>query len=64
MPRRGGVAGHGGAVQHVFSGILAICDESKRDTCTGRVPNHASRYGVGRGVFGKKRMHEGESGES
>ena len=56
--------GHGGSLQHVFSGVLAICVETERDTSAGRMPNHASSAGVGRGVFGEKRMHEGESGQS
>ena len=56
--------GHGGSLQHVLSGVLAICVEAERDTSAGRLPNHESSHGVGRGVFGKKRMHKGESGQS
>ena len=56
--------GHGGSLQHVLSGVLAICGETERDTSAGRVSNHESSDGVGRGVFGEKRMHEGESGQS
>ena len=56
--------GHGGSLQHVFSGVLAICVETERDSSAGRVSNRASSDGVGRGVFLKKRMHEGESGQS
>ena len=56
--------GHDGPLQHVVSGILAICVEAEHHTSAGRVPNRASSDGVGRGVFGKKRMHEGESGQS
>ena len=33
--------------------MLAICVEAERDTCAGRVPNHESSNGVGRGVFGR-----------
>ena len=56
--------GHGGSLQHVLSGVLAVCIEAERDTSAGRLPNHESSNGVGRGVFGEKRMHEGESGQS
>ena len=53
--------GHGGSLQHVLSGVLAICVETERDTSAGRLSNHESSDGVGRGVFGEKRMHKGES---
>lgn len=46
--------GHGGSLQHVLSGVLAIRVEAKRDTCAGRVPNHESSNGVGRVFFRKK----------
>ena len=56
--------GRGGPLQHVLSGILAIRVETERDTCAGRVSNHESSNGLGRDFFGKKQMHEGESGQS
>ena len=56
--------GHGRPLQHVLSGVLAACIETEHYTSAGRVSNHESSNGVGRGVFGKKRMLEGESGQS
>jgi len=56
--------GHGGSLQHVLSGVLAIRVEAKRDTSAGRLSNHESSVRLGRGVFGEKRMHKGESCQS
>ena len=55
---------HGWPLQYVLCGVLAICVEAERDTDAGRLPNHESSDGVGRDLFGKKRMLEGESGQS
>ena len=43
--------GHVGSLQHVLSGILAVCAATERDPNAGRLPNHESSHGVGRGVF-------------
>lgn len=55
---------HGGPLQHVFSRVLAVRVEAERYSGAGRVPNHEPSNGFGRGVFRKKRMHEGESSQN